>query len=299
MPEKSWRKIVIRTPAVTGETVATWLTGLTGLGTELDEAAGPEATTTVIGYLPDDHPELPDKLAAIEVFLAALNARQPELAGSAMVTESIPEEDWSRKWREGFKSFHLTPRFVVKPSWESYRGEAGELIIEMDPGQAFGTGLHASTRLVVELLEALLPTLPVRPGSVLDVGTGTGILAICAALLDCGTVTGIDIDPAAVTSARENIEANRLSDRITASTASLDELTGPYDLILANIIHNTLVDMAPKLSALLAPGGLLVVAGILRGGQAENIRSRYNDQGLTCIAKREADEWAALALRKD
>jgi ribosomal protein L11 methyltransferase len=215
-----------------------------------------------------------------------------------MACETIPEEDWDRKWREGLKPFHLTSRIVIKPSWETYQTGADELVIEMDPGQAFGTGLHASTRLVVELLEETLPTLPASPARVLDVGTGTGILAICAILLGCGSATGIDIDPAAVEAAGGNIAANQLSGRITATATDLNELTGPYNLIMANIIHNTLVEMAPQLCKLLAPGGLLIMAGILRGGQAENIVNRYATQGLISPTVRESGEWAALCLRK-
>jgi ribosomal protein L11 methyltransferase len=268
MPDKSWLKIIVRTPPDSAETVAVLLTDLTGLGTEITDPELPRAASTVIGYLPDDHPELPEKLSAIAAFLEKLNVNQPELGRSELLTESLPEEDWDRKWREGFKPFHLTPRFVIKPTWETYQAGEGEMVIEIDPGQAFGTGLHASTRLVVELIESQLPSLPALPAAVLDVGTGTGILAMCAARLGCGLVTGIDIDPAAVNAARENIAANRLDDRISAASISLDDLPGPYNLILANIIHNTLVEMAPKLAGLLAPGGLLLVAGILRGGQA-------------------------------
>jgi len=298
MSEKSWRKILVRTPPDSAETVAAWLTDLTGLGTEINDPAERRGPATVIGYLPDDHPELPEKLSAIADFLETLNASQPELDRSELLTESIPEEDWDRKWREGFKPFHLTPRFVIKPSWENYQVAPGETVIEMDPGQAFGTGLHSSTRLVVEMLEKLLPTLPNPPAAILDVGTGTGILAICAALLGGGLVTGIDIDPAAVSAARHNIAANYLDDRIGADTTALNDLHGPYNLILANIIHNTLVEMAPKLAELLAPDGLLMVAGILRGGQTENVKTRYAAQGLTCLAALESGEWAALCLRK-
>jgi ribosomal protein L11 methyltransferase len=298
MPEKSWRKIIIRTPPDSAETVAARLVALTGQGTEINDPADRRSPATVIGYLPDDHPELPEKLRAIAAFLEKLNTAQPGISRSELIIESIPEEDWDRKWREGFKPFHLSRRFVIKPSWEDYQNEPGEMVIEIDPGQAFGTGLHASTRLIVELLERLLPTLPAPPAAVLDVGTGTGILAICAARLGCGLVTGIDIDPAAVNAARQNIAANYLDDRIGIDTIALADLKGPYDLILANIIHNTLVEMADNLAGLLAPGGLLMMAGILRGGQAENIKTRYAARGLTCLSLLESGEWAALCLRQ-
>ncbi len=297
MTANSWRKIKIRTPHSSAETVATMLTTLTGLGTEIDDSVGAGTAATVIGYLPEDFPQLAETLNAVADFLTDLNAAQPQLPRSEMLSESIPEEDWSRKWREGLKPFHLTDRFVIKPSWEEYPAAVDETIIEMDPGQAFGTGLHPSTRLVVELLEEQLAT-PPAPEAVLDLGTGTGILAICAALLGCGPVTAIDIDPAAVAAARANVAVNHLSAKITTAATPITELTGPFQLILANIIHNTLVELAPKLHELLAPGGLLLLAGILRGGQAENLKSKYADLGLRCLATREAGEWAALCLRK-
>jgi len=298
MLEKTWHKLTIRTSSSHSETVASRLTDLTGLGTEIIDPTDSREPALVTGYLASDDPDLPAKMLAIREFLGHLAGENPDSPLPTMACETIPEEDWDRKWREGLKPFHLTSRIVIKPSWETYRAGADELVIEMDPGQAFGTGLHASTRLVVELLEETVPTLPAPPPRVLDVGTGTGILAICAILFGCGNATGIDIDPAAVEAAGANIAANHLSDRITATANDLNELTGPYDLIMANIIHNTLVEMAPRLSALLAPGGLLIMAGILRGGQAENIINRYVAQGLTIPTLRESGEWAALCLRK-
>ncbi|NTV15639.1 MAG: 50S ribosomal protein L11 methyltransferase [Desulfobulbaceae bacterium] len=298
MLEKTWHKLTIRTASRHSETVAARITDLTGLGTEIHDPSDYREPSTVTGYLASDDPDLADKLRAIHDFLEAMASLNLETTAPTLVCETIPEEDWDRKWREGFKAFHLTNHIVIKPSWENYQAKADEIVIELDPGQAFGTGLHASTRLIVELLAEVLPTVPTSLDRGLDVGTGTGILAISAALLGCRTITSIDIDPAAVTAARENIAANHLSDRITAETTSLNELAGPYNLIMANIIHNTLVEMAPTLSALLAPRGILLVAGILRGGQAENIRNRYFTQGLHCVSLKESGEWAALCLQK-
>jgi ribosomal protein L11 methyltransferase len=298
MIEKNWHKLTIRTPSSHSETVASRITELTGLGTEINDPADPHEPSLVTGYLASDDPDLPDKMQAIREFLDRLALDNPDIKFPAMVCETIPEEDWDRKWREGLKPFHLTSRIVIKPTWETYLAKTDEWVIALDPGQAFGTGLHASTRLVVELLEESLPTCPTPPSTVLDVGTGTGILAICSVLLGCERASGIDIDPAAVEAARGNIAVNHLDDRITVTGDDLNELTGPYDLIMANIIHNTLVEMAPRLSMLLAPGGLLLLAGILRGGQTENIINRYTSHGLTCAIIRESGEWSALCLRK-
>jgi len=298
MLEKTWHKLTIRASSDLSETVASQITELTGLGTEIHDSGDPREPSTITGYLNSDDPDLAAKMLAIQEFLASMISNNPDSPPPNMACETIPEEDWDRKWREGFKSFHLTNRIVIKPSWETYRAGTDELVIELDPGQAFGTGLHASTRLIVEMLTETLPTLPKPPERVLDVGTGTGILAISAALMGCLTITGIDIDHAAVTAAQENVAANHLSDRINVVDTPLAELAGTFNLIMANIIHNTLVEMAPALSARLAPGGLLMVAGILRGGQAENIRNHYFAQGLSCLGLKESGEWAALCLQK-
>ena len=298
MTERSWQKLIIKCPAPVDETIASFVTELTGNGVEITDDNTSADESVVIGYLSSDDPAWPDKLATIRNYLPELARQLPEYREATIDLESIADEDWHRKWKESFKPFHLSDTIVIKPSWETYTSAPHEKVIEIDPGMAFGTGLHASTRLAMELLEKHLGDLPSPPQSTLDVGTGTGILAIGAALLGCENITAIDNDPEAVTAATNNITANNSADQIDASNTDLDELTGPYDLILANIIHNTLVEMAPTLAKLLSSDGILIMAGILKGGQAENITDIYCKNGLISQKERSSGEWSALSFKK-
>ncbi|MEN8135265.1 MAG: 50S ribosomal protein L11 methyltransferase [Thermodesulfobacteriota bacterium] len=298
MTEKFWHKILVHCPTAIDETVASFVTELTGNGVEITDDKTSTDNSTVIGYLSASDSTLTDKLAAIRNYLQELASQFPEYHEAALKLDSIADEDWHRKWKESFKPFHLSDTMVIKPSWETYTAAPSERVIEIDPGMAFGTGLHASTRLAMELLEKHLGGLPFPPESTLDVGTGTCILAIGAALLGCENITAIDNDPEAVTAARNNIAANNLSDQIEADSTDLDELSGPYDLIMANIIHNTLVEMAPTLARLLSSDGILIMAGILKGEQAENISDIYSNNGLIRQKEQSSGEWSALSFRK-
>jgi ribosomal protein L11 methyltransferase len=298
MTDKSWQKIIIHCPAAIDETIASFVTEQTGNGVEITDDKTSAANSIVIGYLAVGDPTLPDKLGAIRNYLPELARQIPEYQEATLELDSIADEDWHRKWKESFKPFHLSDTIVIKPSWESYAPAPHEKIIEIDPGMAFGTGLHASTRLAMELLEKHLGDLPSPPQLTLDVGTGTGILAIGAALLGCENITAIDNDPEAVSAATNNITANNSAEQIDASNTDLDELTGPYDLILANIIHNTLVEMAPTLTKLLSSDGILIMAGILKGWQAENITDMYCKDGLISQKERSSGEWSALSFKK-
>lgn len=298
MTTKSWQKILICCPPATDETIASFVTEQTGNGVEISNCKTTPDHSTVIGYLTSDDPALADKLAAIRNYLHELALQLPEYQEATLELDSIADEDWHRKWKESFKPFHLSKTIVIKPSWKTYTPATNEKVIEIDPGMAFGTGLHASTRLAMELLEEHLLVQPSPPEQTLDVGTGTGILAIGSALFGCKNVTAIDNDPEAVIAATSNIDSNNFTDQIQTSITDLDELTGSYNLILANIIHNTLVEMAPALTKLLAPNGVLIMAGILKGGQAENITDKYCQQGLARQTIKSSGEWSALSFKK-
>ena len=298
MAEKSWQKIIVHSPLATSESIASFITDQTGNGVEIADDEDSAGQAYIIGYLDTDDPGLSDKLAAVRAYLIDIFKQLPQFPLASLELDSIEDQDWHRKWKESFKPFRLSESIIVKPSWEKYTPRPNEQTIEIDPGMAFGTGLHASTRLATELMESYLSAKPSSPESVLDVGTGTGILAIGAALLGCKKIVAIDNDPEAITAAVNNIAANNLADIIEASTTDLGDLAGPYEMILANIIHNTLVEMAPILAKILAPGGNLILAGILSGEQAENIINVYNVEGLTMIESRSSGEWSALSFGK-
>ncbi len=202
----------------------------------------------------------------------------------------VDEEDWSQAWKRYFTVHHATQRIVIKPSWRDYQAQPGEVVVELDPGAAFGTGLHPTTQLCLQALEELT-----WPGiGVLDVGTGSGILAIAAAKLGAKHVMAVDVDAVAVRVAQENVNLNRCSDQISVAegTARMEAGSG-YDLVVANIIANVIIGMAADLTERLRPGGTLVVSGIIRGRTPE-VRAALRSAGLRNITSQRAGDWLAL-----
>lgn len=205
------------------------------------------------------------------------------------------DEDWATSWKQFFTPFAIAPGLIIKPSWESYTSKPGEQVLEIDPGMAFGTGQHASTKLALGLIQSCLRNGPLE--RVLDVGTGTGILAMAAALFGAKVITAIDNDPEAVQAATENIARNNLENQIAVAVTALADLNGGFHLICANILHDVLVELAPALVDRLVPQGQLVLAGLLRGEQEESIVSVYGQLGLTLQQAVYEEDWVALLLR--
>ncbi|HLI90375.1 MAG TPA: 50S ribosomal protein L11 methyltransferase [Ktedonobacteraceae bacterium] len=213
-------------------------------------------------------------------------------------TRVVKEEDWANAWKDYYHVTHIGRRLVIRPSWREYTPAADEVVITLDPGMAFGTGLHPTTRMCLEQVERR-----VRPGMrVLDVGTGSGILALAAAKLGAAHVYAIDNSSVAVESATENATMNGLSDRITVVEGTLDEaqaerMAGQYDLVLANIIAHIIGALAPQLARMLAPQGVLVVSGIIEERRAD-AEGPLLEAGLELVEQTMIDDWLALVLRR-
>ena len=214
------------------------------------------------------------------------------------VVTLLADQDWATSWQQYFKPFEIVPGLVIKPSWEAYQPEPGQHVIEMDPGMAFGTGQHASTRMALALIKKSMQGTTAN-SQALDVGTGTGILAMAAALFGAERVVAIDNDPDAVRVAQENIEKNGLAGKIETSATPVERLQGAFQLVSANIVHDVLVEMAGILATLTAPGGHLVLAGILSGEQEENIVGVYLGLGLQPLDRLYQEEWVALQFMKE
>ena len=290
---KVWVKVSIDLPAELSETAAVFLNQLSGSGIEL--APGPSSRERAIAYLPEENAEA--DLSALTAFLQDLEQQHPAGAPFPVQTERLVEEDWGKAWRSHFKTSRASARLVVKPTWEAYTPSGPEQVIELDPGMAFGTGLHASTRLSLELIESRYSLAGSGPRRALDVGTGTGILAMACALFGAREVVAIDNDPDAVHTAFQNVRHNGLAEVVEVSGLDLRVLTGPFDLVVANIIHDTLLELMPLLSSLLASDGVLILAGILKGEQEQSILAACGAHGLAAAEVRYSEEWAALALR--
>lgn len=229
------------------------------------------------------------EISSIESDLWHLQAFDLSPVG-ALERRDVEEEDWAHGWKEHFHPLKIG-RVVIKPSWREWNGQPGEIVVELDPGMAFGTGLHPTTKLMIEELQDR-----VRPGmEVLDLGTGSGILAIPAARLGA-RVTALDISDVAVQVARENAAINDVTDGVSVAEGTIETVAGRhFDLILANIIASVLVDIAPDLAAALKPGGEVLASGII-DERVEPVRAAFCDAGLEITdAIREGDWWLIVA----
>jgi ribosomal protein L11 methyltransferase len=229
------------------------------------------------------------------------------------IVRTMPEEDWTEAWKRQYHRLRVGHRIVIVPAWEEYTPRPSEAIIRLEPGMAFGTGLHPTTRLCLQALETHL-----RPGTtVLDVGTGSGILAIAAAKLGAERVLALDADPAAVDVAGENVALNGVSDRVAVrhgslpggapeqyvpwhfiADSSLEWLdTGQFHLVLVNILAPVIVGMASALAERLVPGGRVIAAGLI-DSQEQDVIDALQAAHLHIVGKLQEKDWVALVAQR-
>ena len=213
---------------------------------------------------------------------------------SGITLKIVVDTDWANEWKKYFKPLKIGNRLVIVPSWEEYSATPDELIIELDPGMAFGTGGHPTTCLCMEALEMV-----VRPGfKVADIGTGSGILSIAAARLGATEVFATDIDTLATRIARENIVINKLTDTVhILETAEFEPLAVDCDLGVANILAHTIIDLAPSMSARIKPGGLFIGSGIVEEKEQDVIDALFAE-GIEVYQVLREDIWVCLLGRK-
>ncbi|RUM88972.1 MAG: 50S ribosomal protein L11 methyltransferase [Thermodesulfatator sp.] len=234
-------------------------------------------------------------LKGIETYFSELLELHSDYPRIIWGTQQIVEEDWSQGWKKYFKPVKIGTRLVIKPTWEVYVPDEGEIVIEIDPGQAFGVGTHASTRLMLQELEAMGRQV-LEGSSVLDIGTGTGVLAITAAKLGSRDVMAIDIDQDAVETARKNVHLNNVHNVVTVSTTPVWEVEGPFDVVLANLDRDTILFLAREIARLVSTKGTLVVSGILEG-QEQVISNSFAEKGLKLASSKKdsiEQEWVVL-----
>lgn len=208
----------------------------------------------------------------------------------------VAESDWANAWREHYHVVHLGDRFVIKPSWREYEAQPGEIVIELDPGMAFGTGLHPTTQMCLAAIEKYA-----QPDMhTLDLGTGSGILAIGAAKLGVKSIVAIDNDPVAVKAAIENVQMNHVEAAIKCSVGSLAEAAADtYDLIVVNILARVIIAMCEdQLGRVVRSGGLAIFAGLI-DTQEYGVREALDSQGLRVIDRLQDKDWICLIARKD
>lgn len=247
-------------------------------------------TSVVKGYLSEDD-ELQERLNHLDEGLKELLDRFPEWVVQVKGL-TVQEEDWATSWKAYFKPVRIGKHFLIKPTWETVTPKPEDIILELDPGMAFGTGTHATTSLCLDTLEDL-----VKPGmTVFDLGTGSGILAIAAAKLGA-QVEAIDLDPIAVKVAQENIDLNQISDRVTVKRGDLGSvLKGQADLVVANIIADVILILLPDLKRILNDGGEFLASGII-GHRSADVEDGMRAAGLEVVEKKEDSGWVLLRAR--
>lgn len=243
----------------------------------------------VKGYFPaTDTAEA--KLAQLKERLAKLGLN-PE---PKVYIRELKEEDWATAWQAYYKPVKVGQRFIVKPTWEDIVVEPDQVVLEMDPGMAFGSGTHATTTMCLEFIEDCV----VGGEMVCDVGTGTGILAIAAAKIGAGNVLAVDVDEVAVKVAKENAVGNGVADKIQVVQGYLlDHFSGEADVVIANIVADVIIKLAPDAHKALRLGGYLITSGIIRD-RAEEVLSVLQQTGFELQGQRHQGEWVAYMLTK-
>jgi ribosomal protein L11 methyltransferase len=237
----------------------------------------------------------PDAAAQLRDGFKRLRSCGLEPGSGRVSVQRVRKQDWAESWKRHFKPFTVAGKLLVKPSWSRRKPARGQSVIVIDPGLSFGTGQHPTTRFCLEQMAAARS--PALRQSFLDVGTGSGILAIAAAKLGYAPVRAFDFDPAAVRVAKQNAKKNRV--RIAISRADITKIAAPkakYDVVCANLTADLLEVSAAKLQGFLRSGGLLVLAGILRA-QKNSVHKCFVQRGFRVAARRAEGEWESMLLR--
>lgn len=264
-----------------------------GLGARID----PARPATVRGYVPaGDVSAAEADVGRVADALGHLGAFGLRPIGE-LRTRLVRETDWADAWRAYFPVMRVGRRIVIRPTWRRHQRSAGDVVLALDPGMAFGTGLHPTTRLCLGGLEPLADDGRLAGARVLDVGCGSGILAIAALRLGAAVALGVDTDPIAIEATLANARRNGLTPRLEARVGSVPTGEPPADVVLANLIAGALVPLAPLLHDELRPGGTLLASGIFSDREVE-VRDALAAAGLTITGRTSEGDWVALEARR-
>ncbi|MBV6457019.1 MAG: Ribosomal protein L11 methyltransferase [Fimbriimonadaceae bacterium] len=236
------------------------------------------------GYYAGDHP----------IDLRGFQLRLNHLADASVTTLEVAEEEWAESWKQFFKPRRVGKHWMIKPSWEDCGAEPGDRVIELDPGQAFGTGDHPTTRMCLELLERQ----DLQGAMVADIGCGSGILSIAALLVGAARAVAVDVDPIAVEASIENAARNQVAlDAVVGDGFAAVSSKAPFDIVLANIISATLINVAHQAATALKPGGVWIVSGIIDENWTD-VQRAAQQVGFGLVEVLTEDRWVAATFRR-
>ena len=243
----------------------------------------------------EENASLPSLLDGIKGRLAELSSSDDDMGTLLLDMRSVNDQIWTDVWKKYFKPFHAGTHLVVKPTWEPYDPGPEDKIIEIDPGMAFGSGTHETTGMCLSLLEEVIT----GGEEVIDVGTGSGILAIGAALLGAGHVLAVDIDPDAVRVAEENVRHNHVETSVSVQQGDLlKRVSAECDICVANIISDVIIAFAAPLMSHIRPGGLFICSGIV-SMRSDEVQQTLTDAGYEILRKETRGEWTAFLSRRN
>jgi ribosomal protein L11 methyltransferase len=290
-----WWRLRFQVPPWAEDALVSFLVdcGIPGVQVE-----GEGESLTFTAYLPRERPFVPLQ-DALKSYVVALEEIHGPFAHRGPEIEELRGEDWREAWKSHFHVTTISSRLVVKPSWETLEPGPGVVVLEIDPGQAFGTGLHATTRMCLTWIDEMVrEERGFVPTSALDLGTGTGILAIALARLGVREIWAVDNDPLATEAARVNARINGVADRVMVVDGSLGEIRGrSFPLVLGNLTGALLLSVARDLGGFVEPRGRLLLSGILTE-EKEKLRVGFERVGLGWLGEREDGEWCAMLLER-
>jgi ribosomal protein L11 methyltransferase len=300
-----WLKIELASPPELVDALSNFLIeiGAQGVFQEEPETQAPGDFAATAGqeilkaYLPLDI-RMENRIALLKTYVDSLSQVFPDVEEATFTTEIVMGQDWGEEWKKYFKPLRVSKNIVIKPTWERYTPAGRDIVVEIDPGMAFGTGQHPSTRMCLEASEdILLKDRTIKTWRVLDVGTGTGILGISCAKLGATKVVCVDIDKRAAEIARENVMINHVEDRVEVINRDVTTIHDTFDLLVANLTAKILIKLCPHLMSLIANGGYLVISGIIDQNR-NDIESHFITGKFVPHHVITEKEWVCCVLRK-
>ncbi len=301
-----WLKIEISAPEEFMDALGNFLTdaGAQGVFQESQvpqQAAGdfpdPPIEDILKAYFPHDS-RMEKRLAALQKYIESISEIFPDLEKPSVKTEIICDPDWGEQWKKYFKPLRVSKNIIVKPTWERYTPSSRDIVIDIDPGMAFGTGQHASTRMCIEAIEDIIMNdRSIKEWKVLDMGCGTGILGITAAKVGAQDVICTDIDKKAVEIAGENAVINNVKKSLRILNKNASAINEPRNLIIANLTSKLLLELRPHLIELLLPEGYLIISGIIEQ-DAKNVEKQFSAAPLALNRVLTEKEWVCYVFRK-
>ena len=310
-----WTEVLIKVDPQAVEAVTDILYGLGAQGVAIDEPVDVQKLredelywdyidekllendteeTKIMAYFSEEETNLPEKIAVIREKIRNLPEFGLSIGSGTVELSNVNQEDWESAWKQYFKPVHVTDRIVVKPEWEEYSPQEGEIVIEIDPGMAFGTGTHETTSMCINQIEKNL-----KAGDrVIDIGSGSGILSMAAVLLGAEKATGVDLDPVAVRVALENVELNNLQDKIDILHGNLtDVIREKADIVVANIMADIILILLEDVREFIKDDGMFISSGIIQEKRAA-VEARLLEKNFSIVEVETKGEWCAITAQK-